>query len=75
MGRILLFVILGGLGAWAYARASAGPKAMPLTTYADVKPERVSFIPIPVYVPPPPSNRPGSTSGPRVSGGGPSFGK
>ena len=74
MGRILLFVVLGGLGVWAYARASSGPPARALSDYANVQPERVSFVPIPVYVPPP-SNRTGSTNGPRVGGGGFSSGK
>jgi hypothetical protein len=75
MGRILLFVFLGGLGLWAFRTASAGPNARALSDYAVQQPERVRFIPIPVYVPPPPSNRTGSTNGPRVSGGGSSFGK
>lgn len=76
MGRILLFVFLGGLGLWAYRSASAGPTARPLSDrYVTAEPERVRFVPIPVYIPPPPSNRTGSTNGPRVSGGGSSFGK
>ncbi|MEM1056256.1 MAG: hypothetical protein AAGI52_12085 [Bacteroidota bacterium] len=75
MGRILLFAFLIGLGLWAYRSASAGPTALPLTTYADSQPERVRFVPIPVYVPPPRSNRTGSTNGPRVGGGGFSSGK
>ena len=75
MGRILLLVVLGGLGIWAYSAASAGPSARSLSSYSQTKPERVSFIPIPVYVPPPVSNRTGSTNGPRVGGGGFSSGK
>lgn len=75
MGRILLFVFLGGLGLWAYTTAAAGPKALPLGNYANLKPERVTYVPIPVYVPPPVSNRTGSTNGPSVGGGGFSSGK
>lgn len=75
MGRILLFVFLGGLGLWAYTAAASGPRARGMGDYAAVTPERVSFVPIPVYVPPPRSNRTGSTNGPRVGGGGFSSGK
>ncbi|MEL6617178.1 MAG: hypothetical protein AAFQ43_15660 [Bacteroidota bacterium] len=73
MGRILLFLFLGGLGVWAYSSASSGPAALPLSESARQRPTRVYYAPI--YVPPPPSNRTGSTRGPRVGGGGPSFGK
>ena len=75
MGRIFLFVVLGGLGAWAYTSAARGPTARPIADMAVDEPERVTFTPILPYVPPPPSNRTGSTRGPRVGGGGPSFGK
>ncbi|MEO0557348.1 MAG: hypothetical protein AAF170_04100 [Bacteroidota bacterium] len=74
MGRILLLVILGGLGAWAYTSAARGPSARPIADMTLRQPERVTFVPIRPYVPPP-SNRTGSTRGPRVGGGGPSFGK
>ena len=73
MGRILLFLFLGGLGVWAYTASASGPSARPLGDHVAATPERVTFVPIPVYIPP--SNRSGSTRGPRVSGGGPSFGK
>lgn len=73
MGRILLLVILGGLGVWAYAAAANGPEARRLSETARQRPTRTYYQPI--YVPPPPSNRTGSTRGPRVGGGGPSSGK
>ncbi|OZC03920.1 hypothetical protein [Rubricoccus marinus] len=76
MGRILLLVFLGGLGAWAASSAAKGPSAVRLANAATsaARPTRAYYVPI--YVPPPPrSNRTGSTSGPRVGGGGPSFGK
>ena len=73
MGRILLLIVLGGLGVWAFTASANGPDARRLTTGVVEKPKRTFYQPI--YVPPPPSNRTGSTRGPRVGGGGPSFGK
>lgn len=74
MGRLLLLLFLGGIGVWAYSAASSGPDAIRLSENARQRPVRTYYTPI--YVPPPPSsNRTGSTSGPRVGGGGPSFGK
>ena len=74
MGRILLFAFLGGLGLWAYTAAARGPSATDLSKAPRVESvERVRYIPIIPYVPP--SNRTGSTRGPRVGGGGPSSGK
>ena len=73
MGRILLFLFLGGLGVWAYSAAARGPRAADLERTRRVQPERVVYVPIVPYVPP--SNRTGSTRGPRVGGGGFSSGK
>ena len=73
MGRIFLLLLLGGLGAWAFTASANGPDARALTMGMVQKPKRMFYQPI--YVPPPPSNRTGSTRGPRVGGGGPSFGK
>jgi hypothetical protein len=73
MGRILLFLFLGGLGVWAYASAARGPGARELDRQRRAQPERVVYVPIVPYVPP--SNRTGSTRGPRVGGGGFSSGK
>ena len=74
MARIFLLLVLGGLGAWAYVSASRGPSARSISNMTMEEPERVTFRPIIPYVPPP-SNRTGSTRGPRVGGGGPSSGK
>lgn len=73
MGRILLLILLGGLGAWAFTASANGPDARSLARGVSQKPVRTFYKPI--YIPPPPSNRTGSTRGPRVGGGGPSFGK
>lgn len=73
MGRILLLLLFGGLGAWAAQSAASGPSAVRLSENTRQRPTRTFYQPI--YVPPPPSNRTGSTSGPRVGGGGPSSGK
>ncbi len=75
MGRILLLVFLGGLGFWAMQSAARGPSAVQFSDSRTVgeRPTRAYYVPI--YVPPPRSNRTGSTRGPRVGGGGPSFGK
>ena len=73
MGRILLFVFLGGLGVWAYSSASSGPRAVALDARAAQNPQRVTYVPIVPYIPP--SNRTGSARGPRVGGGGFSSGK
>ena len=73
MGRILLFLFLGGLGVWAYTASASGPRAIPLEARAAQTPQRVTYVPIVPYIPP--SNRTGSARGPRVGGGGPSYGK
>ena len=74
MGRIFLLGFLGVLGFWAYTAAARGPSAKDLSKPPVAEaPDRVRYVPIVPYVPP--SNRTGSTRGPRVGGGGPSFGK
>ena len=74
MGRLLLVVVLVGLGLWALRASARGPGGIDLAQQrAEEAPQRVTYIPIVPYVPR--SNRTGSTRGPRVGGGGPSSGK